>query len=341
MKQFWIIAVSIFFPAIIHAQVFGSLNKNELAFSQRQNSFCSKQLIIMVSAKSFRLFTNDSPLVKKKHDIYGDLTNDDTIYNRKYPLWAPALRVVGINALIWSTDKFILKEAFADISPATWTFNIKYGWEWDKDRFGMNFIAHPYSGTLYYNAARSNGYTYFQSIPFVIGGSLMWEYFGENTQPSYNDIINTSVNGVFLGEIFYRLSTDILDDRTRGAERIFREIGAAIVSPSAAFNRLMQGKTWRTTHKEVYQKEPCNISLFAGIHKINTEKEFLEGTNNDMLNLQIDYGNPFEERLRKPFDVFKIRVDLSYGVGRKLVDNIAGYGNLFTRNHKLLVKLIC
>jgi hypothetical protein len=41
----------------------------------------------------------------------------------------------------------------------------------------------------------------------------MWEYFGENTRPSFNDVINTPVNGAFFGEILYRLSSNILDDR--------------------------------------------------------------------------------------------------------------------------------
>jgi len=32
-----------------------------------------------------------------------------------------------------------------------------------------------------------------------------------------------------------------------------------------------------------------------------------------MLNIHLDYGDPFESRPRKPFDFFKARVDLSYG----------------------------
>ncbi|MBU4308132.1 MAG: DUF3943 domain-containing protein, partial [Acidobacteria bacterium] len=45
-------------------------------------------------------------------------------------------------------------------------------------------------------------------------GSLLWEYFGETTRPAYNDIINTTFSGALFGEILYRLSSNILDDRT-------------------------------------------------------------------------------------------------------------------------------
>jgi hypothetical protein len=268
---------------------------------------------------------------------YGDLLNDDIEYNKKYPLWIPAVETFGALALTWSIDRYILNADYARTGIKTWKYNIKEGWEWDKDRFGINFIGHPYSGTLSFNAARSNGYNYFQSFGFAVGGSLMWEYFGENTRPSYNDVINTPINGAFLGEILYRLSSNILDDRTSGAERVFREIAAGLVDPMRGINRLLQGKSFRKTNKEVYQKEPLNISLFAGLHRINDESNnfFGPGTNSVMLNTQFDYGNPFEVRSRKPFDFFKLRADLDFGVGRKLVDNITGYGILFGKNMKL------
>src|SRR5205085_4906626 len=137
----------------------------------------------------------------------------------------------------------------------SWKHNLTTGWEWDNDRFGINFSGHPYTGSLYFNTARSNGYSYWTSLPFAAGGSVIWEYFGENTLPSYNDLINTTVNGAFLGEILYRMSSNILDDRTRGGERVFREIIAGIIDPMRGINRLLQGKTFRRTNKEVYQKE--------------------------------------------------------------------------------------
>jgi hypothetical protein len=268
---------------------------------------------------------------------YGGLLNDDTGYNQKYKWWKPSLGVLGTCVTVFSMDRFLLKSDFStSVSLDTWKHNLQTGWEWDKDRFGVNFIGHPYTGSLYFNAGRSNGYNYLQSTGFAVAGSLIWEYFGENTLPSYNDQINTPVSGAFFGEILYRLSSNILDDRTRGRERVFREIAAGLIDPMRGVTRLFQGKTFRRTNNEVYQKEPLNVSLFAGYHKINQgNRVFGSGTSNLMLNIQFDYGNPFEVRTRKPFDFFKLRTEFNFGVGRKILDNITGYGILFgkTRDH--------
>lgn len=266
---------------------------------------------------------------------YGDLLNDDTAYNKKYPFWKPAIAVIGINTFVWAEDRFVADADFSRIGFKTWGDNIKNGWVWDRDRFGINFIGHPYSGTLSFNAARSSGYNYLQSSAFSIGGSLMWEYLGENTRPSYNDIINTPVNGAFLGEIFYRLSSNILDDRTTGRERVFREIFAGIIDPMRGINRLLQKKSFRRTNKEVYEKEPLNITLYGGVQKINDgPKAFGSGPTNTVLIAQFDYGNPFEDIRRKPFDFFKLRTELNLGIGRKILGNITGYGVLFGKNSK-------
>ena len=272
-----------------------------------------------------------------KQNKYGDLLDDDLEYNKKYHLWIPAAEVLGAVTLTWALDRYLLNADYARIGIKSWNANLSQGWEWDTDRFGVNFIGHPYSGTLSYNAGRSNGYNYYQSFCFAFGGSLMWEYFGENTRPSYNDIIYTPINGTFIGEILYRLSSNVLDDRTRGGERVFREIGAALIDPMRGFNRLIQGKSFRRTNKEVYEKEPINISLYGGMRTINDKPYdiFGKGTNSGMLNVQFDYGNPFELRKRKAFDFFKFRVDLNFGVGRKYLDNILGYGILFGKNKQL------
>ena len=265
---------------------------------------------------------------------YGDLLNDDTTYNKRYPIWIPALEFLGSDAITWAGDRYLLKAEYARISFSTWKYNIKNGWEWDVDRFGINFIGHPYSGTLSYNAGRSNGYPYLTSFSFAVAGSLIWEYFGENTRPSYNDIINTPIDGAFLGEILYRLSSNLLDDRTRGFKRVSRELLAGLINPVRGFNRILQGKTFRVTNKEVYQKEPLNVTLYAGLHKINSSinPSFSKGTNSELINVQFDYGNPFEVRDRKPFDFFKFRTELNFGVGRKILDNITGYGILIGKN---------
>lgn len=259
------------------------------------------------------------------------LRDDDPEYNKKSPWWTVALKVISGDVVVWAVDRFVFNYDFSHIGLDTWSHNLKTGWEWDTDRFGMNFFFHPLTGGTYLVSARASGYNYLESVPFVFLGSLIWEYFGERTLPSYNDIINTTASGALFGEILYRLTSIILDERTTGAERFFREFGAFILSPGRTFSRLLQGKLTRVTPKEVYEKEPLNITLTAGAHWFNKGATFGTGSASAMFNIHLDYGDPFEIRPRKPFDLFKARIDLSYGknVGNKYLDNAIGYGLLF------------
>ncbi len=271
-----------------------------------------------------------------KFSRYGNLLNDDTVYNKRSPVWIPAAEVVGIDFLTFAMNRYIGQYDYAiQVGLSSWKRNILYGLEWDVDRFGMNFFLHPYSGSMCFNAGRSNGYNFYQSFAFAIGGSVMWEFLGENTKASYNDLINTPVNGAFLGEIFYRISSNILDDRSRGTQRVLREMGAFVVDPVRGLNRMIQGKMFSHTNQEVYQKEPINITLYAGVQKqiVKLQDVFQSNQINGIINLQLDYGNPFESRVRtKPFDFFKFRLDLSFGAGRKILDNFSGYGILAGKN---------
>jgi hypothetical protein len=80
------------------------------------------------------------------------------------------------------------------------------------------------------------------------------------------------------------------------------------------------------------------------MHKINDEPQngLGESTYSEIINMQFDYGNPFEIRTRKPFDFFKFRADFNFGVGRRFLDNVTDYGILFGKNMQVgkLVMLI-
>jgi hypothetical protein len=190
----------------------------------------------------------------------------------------------------------------------------------------MNFILHPLSGSSFYNSGRTHGYNYYESSLFAVGGSIMWEYFGENTSPSIDDLINTSGNSMFLGETMYRISSNILDDRTTGAERVFREIFATLVNPSRGISRLLQGKSFRVLSKEVYEKAPLSVAVYAGEHLVNEGTQFLTGSSSQIIGLHLNYGDPFVDRPWKPFDIFKFNLEFSNGEGRKWLNMISGYG---------------
>src|SRR4029077_5062348 len=181
---------------------------------------------------------------------YGDLLHDDSAYNPKYSIWRPALEVIGDNMLLSLIDRKVLNLEFSKVDMTSWKRTLNAGlpwgsgWMWDQDRFGNNFLSHPIMGNFYFNDARCNGYNFWASIPFAFAGSYMWKIFGENGTPEREDIVNTTVDGVLLGEILYRISSNILDDRTHGRERFFRELLAGIIDPTRGLNRLLQGKTF-------------------------------------------------------------------------------------------------
>ncbi|MFA7420421.1 MAG: DUF3943 domain-containing protein, partial [Melioribacteraceae bacterium] len=133
-----------------------------------------------------------------------DSSVEKTTVKKNY--WLPAAEVIGLNLGVWAYSEYLTSEGWANISWETIKNNFKSGFEWDVDGYLMNQFWHPYHGSNYYNLARSNGLDFWESAPYVFGGSLMWEFFMENEPPSYNDIVNTPVTGIILGEISFRVS---------------------------------------------------------------------------------------------------------------------------------------
>ena len=99
-----------------------------------------------------------------------------------------------------------MNEDFAKISLHSIKHNIQNGFVWDNDQFSTNLFAHPYHGGLYFNAARSNGMNFWQSIPYSFCGSLMWETTCEIEPPAINDLMATTMGGVCIGEVTHRIS---------------------------------------------------------------------------------------------------------------------------------------
>jgi hypothetical protein len=265
---------------------------------------------------------------------HGNLLNDDPAYNKKSSAWVPAAEITGILTSMWVFDRIVCNYNWSRISFESWQNNLSAGWAWDEDQLYMNFLMHPLAGGFYFNTARSNGFSFYQSIPFTFAGSLAWEYLGENELPSSNDMINTPISGILLGEVMYRLSSNILDDRARGGERVIRELGAGLVNPVRGLNRLMFGTTARNAEKEIYQKEPVSIAASFGTRWVNEGCSFGTGPENKMLDLKVQYGDPFENRARNPFDYFTFSGNMYFGVNYKLTDNILATGIWYGKNYQ-------
>ncbi|MGZ8544499.1 MAG: DUF3943 domain-containing protein [Flavisolibacter sp.] len=295
---------------------------------------------ILIPEKNLRIIEDSIPpkmdsVSAVKYGFHGNLVNDDPVYNPKAPGWLVSARVLSSNVFNWALNRYYFKQDWTSSGISDWKRNFQRSPEWDDDNFGINFLGHPHTGSFYFNVARSNGFNFWQSLPYTFQGSFVWEWLGENERPSFNDLINTPLSGVFLGEVFYRISSSLMNDRSRGAERIARESMAAIMNPTRTFNRFTSGKLGRVVPHEVYQKEPLHVNTSGGIHIVNAGQDrfnnYDDRQTNSIMQMQIDYGDPFETRSRKPFDVFRFQVELSIGDDEKLIDNVMGFGLLHGR----------
>jgi hypothetical protein len=104
------------------------------------------------------------------YNEYRGLLNDDPIYNTKAPLWQPIMKVLIQNTLVNLVDHYLIGYDWAVVGFNSWDrtalksgFPWGNGWKWDNDRFGNNFFLHPYTGAGYFNAARANGYNFWES----------------------------------------------------------------------------------------------------------------------------------------------------------------------------------
>lgn len=78
----------------------------------------------------------------------------------------------------------------------------------DKDGPFVNFVLHPISGSIYYQAARISGYSRMQSFGYsFLMSTFFWEYGVESLfeTPSWNDLWATPVIGSLIGELFLQL----------------------------------------------------------------------------------------------------------------------------------------
>jgi len=264
----------------------------------------------------------------------------------KRPIKAAA-EVFGLNMGVWAFDRYASNAEFAEISINTIRHNIKNGFVWDNDRFSTNLFAHPYHGNLYFNLARSNGMSFWQSAPYAIGGSLMWETSMENEPPAINDFIATPIGGIALGEVTHRLSDLILDDSRTGGSRVVREIFAGLICPMKSLNRLISGDAWRvrSTHYKYHDMEDIPVSFSVGLNEryIADNNSLFKGENVANLSFKVDYGDPLDGDSREPYDYFSLQAGFNV-VGNQplisqinLVAKIAGKYMEPLPGHKMLV----
>jgi hypothetical protein len=191
---------------------------------------------------------------------------------------------------------------FAQTSLESVRTNLTSPWVWDSDAFLFNHPGHPYQGGLYHAAARSNGFSFYESIFFDSLGSLTWELFGETDIPALNDLIVTTFGGAAFGEMLHLLYLEIP----------FPWIGA-LVSPIDALNNAVLRKQPSRTHNLYYFSAMMaagwirSVKEDAQLRDKNSEPDYTSLYTGN-IGCEVIYGDPFLQHSKKPYSQFEIKM---------------------------------
>lgn len=249
--------------------------------------------------------------------------------------WQAAAEATGINVGVQLFDRYALNTDFAQTTLNSLKRNFTDGMVWDNDFFITNLFAHPYHGNLYFNAARSNGLSFWESAPYALGGSAMWEFLGETEPPAINDIIATTCGGIAIGEMTHRLSRTVLDDRDRGGIRFLREAAATIINPIQGLHRIFSGDAWRVRSDHYryhdFSKIPVDMSFSVGWRYLADNGALFRGIHAPYVNITLMYGTPVDgERHTTPYDFFDLEMNAAFGGGQPFVNTLNIVGRLWS-----------
>ncbi|MEO8938408.1 MAG: DUF3943 domain-containing protein [Burkholderiaceae bacterium] len=245
-----------------------------------------------------------------------------------------ALEIVGFDVLLNQANRRWSGSTDYDSNLTTIRRNLRSSWGVDHDPFRINQLGHPYQGSIYHGIARSSGLDYWESSAYTFAGSIFWEIAGERTRPSGNDQVASGVGGSFLGEALFRMASLVLENGQ--GRRIWREVGAAAISPPTGFNRLAFGDDRETifaSHDaEYYSRAQVGVSRSskddAGLSASPQKR------NEALAEFAIDYGLPGKPGYdyQRPFDYFAFQAAASTTGG---VENVMTRGTLLARPYDL------
>ena len=253
---------------------------------------------------------------------------------KKHPWWALG-QVTAVNVFVHFFDRVITNQDFAKTTLNTWRENFKNGFVWDNDVFSTNLFMHPYHGNLYFNSARAQGLTFWESAPFAMIGSLEWEFLGEIEPPALNDLIATTFGGICIGEITNRISKIFLNDSKRGWPRFWRELGATVFNPMGELKRFATGDAW-TVKKDHYRyhdyhRNPVEISISAGDRYLADDGHLFKGEHNPYINFAMQYGDPVNENENNaPYDFFETELTFGLSKNQPMLNQVHLLGRLWS-----------
>jgi hypothetical protein len=161
----------------------------------------------------------------------------------------------------------------------------------------------------------------------------MWELFGEVWAPAPNDLLNTSLGGIALGEMLYRMSSLTLDNESSGSERVFREIGATLLNPVRGFNRAVDGTMFKRS-RTPDEWRPSNVfaNVELGYRRFSTNEDITDpnALETGYVSAGLVYGSAMNDLLKAPFSHFRLNLLLAFnpGEGARKLSELSVRGSL-------------
>lgn len=257
--------------------------------------------------------------------------------------WIPAADIVAFDFLLNQFDRHIYADDGDDDFDSDWDSfedNLTGKWVYDDDPFLVNQFGHPYQGSMYHGFARSAGLGYWESLAYTVAGSFLWEVAGETTPPSINDQITTGFGGTFLGEPLFRLASLVLESGRSSRPSVWRELGAAAISPATGFNRWAFGSrfdgVFRSHDPAVHTAAQIGANLYASVdsdvnrnpvaEEMAIPQSFDRGQGT--VDFNVAYGLPGKPgyRYERPFDYFHFQFTATTS---NLLENVITRGLLY------------
>lgn len=244
------------------------------------------------------------------------LKSSPVLWGQQKSYAIPALEILGFDTLLNLFDRAYYGCCDFKTTGSSIRRNLRSSWGVDSDTFTVNQLGHPYQGSMYFGFARASGLNFWEGFAYAFAGSALWEIAGETTPPSKNDQINTSVGGTFLGESLFRMA-NLLLEQGKGP-RIWRELGAAAISPPVGFNRLAFGKrfdpVYSSNNAEYYSRVAVGVTS-ATQNRPGTTTEVTR--NEGVVDFSLDYGMPGTPgyAYKRPFDYFAFQAAASSAIG--------------------------
>jgi hypothetical protein len=111
---------------------------------------------------------------------------------------------------------------------------------WDKDKWWINYIGHPYFGATYYIRARERGFGDFASFGYSALLSALYEFGIEAffEPPSYQDLIVTPVGGFLVGKYIFEPIRDNI--KSKAELKWYDHAGLILTDPLGALNSVFE-----------------------------------------------------------------------------------------------------